>query len=62
MVRYVILSYLCFLTMVLYLDRVCIAQAAQSIRTEMKLSETELGIVFASFTVAYALFMTIAGQ
>jgi ACS family glucarate transporter-like MFS transporter len=61
-VRFGVLVYLCLLALVLYLDRVCISQAGPVIRDELKLSEKELGYLFASFTIAYGLFMAAAGR
>ena len=40
-----------------YLDRVCIAQTAQSmIRADLGLTKEQMGFVFSAFTIAYALF------
>ena len=61
-VRFVVLGYLCALTFILYLDRVCIGQAGPRIRVELRISETELGYVFAAFGVAYSSFMPFAGR
>jgi ACS family glucarate transporter-like MFS transporter len=61
-VRFGVLAYLCLLALVLYLDRVCIGQAGPAIREELKLSKKQLGYIFASFTVAYGLFMAAAGR
>src|ERR1700746_390408 len=62
-VRFVVLAYLCCLTFILYLDRVCIGQAGPAIQRDLNLpDETSLGLVFASFTVAYGLFMAAAGR
>jgi MFS family permease len=44
-----------------YMDRVVIAQAGPSIRGEFGLSQTELGVVFTAFTLAYALFQVPGG-
>lgn len=44
-----------------YLDRVAISQAAPVLRGEFHLSQTELGLVFTAFTVAYALFQLPGG-
>jgi sugar phosphate permease len=60
--RFRVLFYLCLLSLILYLDRVCISQAGPAIRDELGLSEQELGYVFASFTIAYGLFMAAAGR
>ena len=43
------------LNMVSYVDRSCISVAAPSIRREFALTPTQLGIVFSSFFLSYAL-------
>jgi MFS family permease len=60
--RYLVAAFLCGLTFILYLDRVCIGQAAPIIRSDLDLSDRELGIVFAAFTVAYGLFEVVTGH
>ena len=50
--RFVVLSYLCVLAFVLYLDRICIAKAAPAITEELGLTGTQMGLVFAAFTLA----------
>lgn len=54
--RYIVLAFLCSLAFVLYLDRICISQAATDIKRELGLSNTDFGYVLAAFTLAYALF------
>lgn len=54
--RYIVLAFLCSLAFVLYLDRICISQAATDIKKELGLSNTDFGYVLAAFTLAYALF------
>ena len=44
-----------------YLDRVCISIAAPSIRAELGLSDTQMGLVFSAFTLSYALFEIPSG-
>jgi sugar phosphate permease len=61
-VRYGVLAFLCALSFVLYIDRICIGQAAPSIRQELDLTESQMGIVFAAFTVAYGLFEVPVGR
>lgn len=46
---------------VAYLDRVCIATAAPTIRQELGLSDWQMGVVFSAFTFAYALFEVPSG-
>jgi MFS family permease len=44
-----------------YLDRVCISIAAPSIKLELGLSDTQMGLVFSAFTLSYALFEVPSG-
>lgn len=44
-----------------YMDRVVIAQAGPALKGEFALSQTELGLVFTAFTLAYALFQVPGG-
>ena len=60
--RYGVLGFLCSLSFVLYLDRVCIGQAAVPIQRDLGLSNTELGYAFGAFTIAYGLFEVPTGR
>jgi MFS family permease len=44
-----------------YLDRVCISTAAPSIKTDLGLTDAQMGYVFSAFTFAYALFEVPSG-
>ena len=61
-VRYRVLAFLASMTFVLYLDRVCLGQAAPLMQMELGLSDTALGFVHAAFTLAYALFEIPTGR
>ena len=61
-VRYRVLAFLAAMTFVLYLDRVCIAQAAPDIQRELGISETGWGFVIPAFTLSYAFFEVPAGR
>ena len=61
-VRYRVLAFLAVMTFVLYLDRVCLGQAAPLMQTELGLSDTALGFVHAAFTLAYAAFEIPTGR
>ena len=61
-VRYRVLAFLALMTFVLYLDRVCLGQAAPTIQTELGISNTALGFVHAAFTLAYAVFEIPTGR
>jgi MFS family permease len=56
-----VLSILCLMYLILYVDRVNISTAAPLIKTELGLSNTELGLVFSAFAYPYALFQLIGG-
>src|SRR6266571_4220498 len=60
-VRYTLLRFAFALSAVTYLDRVCIASAASSIRDELHLTAVEMGWVFSAFTLAYAVFEIPSG-
>ena len=60
--RFVLVLWLCGLAGVLYLDRVCFAQAIVPIQKELGLSNTQMGIVAMAFTIAYGLFEIPTGR
>src|SRR5437588_8570831 len=60
--RYGVLGFLCSLSFILYIDRICISQAATNIEHDLGISHTRMGIVFAAFTVAYGLFEIPTGR
>ncbi len=61
-VRYVVLGFGCTLSMITYLDRVCMASAAKPFVEELGLkSVADLNWVFAAFSLAYALFEVPSG-
>src|SRR5262245_50073325 len=61
-VRYGVLAFLAGLSFILYIDRICISQAAGAIRAELDISHTAMGFVFGAFTVAYGLFEIPTGR
>ena len=46
------------LSVLLYVDRVCISSAKGSVSTDLGLSETQMGWVFSAFALGYALLQT----
>lgn len=60
--KYGVLGFLCSLSFILYLDRVCIAKAVEPIRRDLGLSLTEMGYVLGAFVVAYGLFEVPTGH
>jgi sugar phosphate permease len=62
MVRYGVLTFLAAMTFVLYLDRVCMGKAAPRIQEELSISNTRMGLIFAAFSISYAIFEIPAGR
>jgi MFS transporter, ACS family, glucarate transporter len=60
--RYKVLGLLGSLAFVLYLDRVCIGQAAVSIQRDLGLTKTQFGYALGAFTIAYGLFEVPTGR
>src|SRR5215831_2989946 len=59
--RFTLLRFAFALSAITYLDRVCIATAATSIRDELVLDAVHMGWVFSAFTLAYAIFEIPSG-
>ena len=55
-VRHTVLAFAATLAVVTYVDRVCIAQAAPQIQSELGLSAAQMGLAFSAFSLAYGLF------
>src|SRR4051812_644705 len=60
-VRYAVLGWVCALSMITYIDRVCIKQVAGDMRAELDIGERDFAWVFAAFGLAYALFEVPSG-
>ncbi|MBI3839293.1 MAG: MFS transporter [Planctomycetia bacterium] len=60
--RYGVLGFLCSLSFVLYLDRVCIGQAVVPIQIDLGLTNTQVGYALGAFTIAYGLFEVPTGR
>src|SRR6516225_7223204 len=61
-VRHQVLGLLCVMSFILYLDRICISQAAKRMEEDLDISHTAMGFVFGSFTLAYGLFQVPTGH
>ena len=59
--RFKVLWLLFALTIITYLDRLCIAAAAPAITETFHFSPSQMGYVFSAFTLAYALFEVPSG-
>ncbi len=60
-VRYVVLTWLCFLYLISDLDRTAISVAAPQILKEFHFTQTPMGIVFRAFFYTYGLFLIPEG-
>jgi MFS family permease len=60
--RLIVLAFLCSLSFVLYLDRICMSQAVVPIQEELHLSNGEMSLVLMAFTLAYGLFEVPTGH
>jgi ACS family glucarate transporter-like MFS transporter len=60
--RLIVLTLLCSLSFVLYLDRVCIGQAVKPIEQEMGISHKRMSVILMAFTLAYGLFEIPVGH
>jgi len=57
-----VLGVLCLLSGILYLDRICMSAAVESIQQELGLSDTHMGLVGMAFTLSYGLFEFHTGR
>lgn len=60
--RYTLVAWLCGLTAILYLDRICMSQAVVPIQKELGLSTVHMSYVAMAFTLAYGLFEIPTGR
>jgi ACS family glucarate transporter-like MFS transporter len=61
-VRFIVLGFLCLLSGILYLDRICISAALTSIQDDLKISHLQTSYVLMAFTLAYGLFEVPTGR
>jgi len=60
-VRYQVMACVCSLSVITYLDRVCMSASAPFIRADLGLDQVKMGYVFGAFALAYALFEVPGG-
>jgi len=60
-VRHQVLAWICSLSIITYLDRVCISTSAPYISRDLGLTPFEMGLAFSAFAMAYALFEVPGG-
>jgi len=61
-IRYILVVVTFIMSLLLYIDRTCISVAKDSIIKDFDLTETQIGWVFAIFTLGYALAQTPSGK
>ncbi len=59
--RYFFFAGTFFITLILYIDRVCISSAKGAIASDLDLTDTQMGWVLAAFALGYALFQVPGG-
>jgi MFS family permease len=55
-VRFGVLGFACSLSLITYLDRICIMRVKEDIQDDLSFSDTQMGLVFSAFVLGYALF------
>ncbi len=59
--RFLLIAGMFLLSMLLYVDRVCISTAKEAVASDLAFSDRQMGWVFAAFSLGYALFQTPSG-
>jgi MFS family permease len=60
-VRFGVLGFLCTLSMITYLDRICIMRVRGEMKTDLLFTDEQMGYVFAAFYLGYMLFEVPGG-
>jgi ACS family glucarate transporter-like MFS transporter len=60
-IRFGVLGFACSLSLLTYLDRICIMRARENIQADLGFSDIEMGLIFSAFTLGYALFEVPGG-
>jgi MFS transporter, ACS family, glucarate transporter len=60
-VRLGVLAFACTLSLITYLDRVCISQVQKDIQFDLRITAVGMGMVFGAFALGYALFEVPGG-
>jgi MFS transporter, ACS family, glucarate transporter len=59
--RFGVLGFACSLSLLTYLDRICIMRAGADIQSELAIGDEEMGLVFSAFILGYTLFEVPGG-
>jgi MFS family permease len=57
----IVLALLCLIYLIFFVERVSISTAAPLMKADLRLTNTQLGLVFSAFAIPYALFQLIGG-
>ncbi len=60
-VRFGVLGFACTLSLITYLDRICIMRSRTDIEHALLLTDEQMGWIFGAFTAGYTLFEVLAG-
>jgi len=60
-VRHGVLGFACGLSLITYLDRICISRVSGDIRRDLGLSDPQMGLVYSAFTLGYLIFEVPGG-
>jgi MFS family permease len=60
-VRFIVLAFACSLSLITYLDRVCMMRAREPMQRDLALDDRQFGTVFSAFMLGYALFEVPGG-
>ena len=59
-IRFGVLGFACGLSLITYLDRICMMRVKEPIQNDLYLTDTEMGLVFSVFLVGYGLSKCLA--
>src|SRR4051812_8944584 len=54
--RLIVLGFVCSLSLITYLDRVCISRVQENIQDELAITPGQMGWVFTAFLLGYGIF------
>jgi MFS transporter, ACS family, glucarate transporter len=60
-VRFGVLGFACSMALLTYLDRICIMQARDSMKSDLGFNDDDMGMIFSAFIVGYTLFEVPGG-
>lgn len=60
--RWIVLAFLCGLSSILYMDRICFSKAVTPLQEELGLDKSQLGSIMLAFTIAYGIFEVPIGR